>query len=122
MLFKRKQDTRINPQQVLCEEMKEAMHEYTQSLKEYYQHLSHDVDSGSPYAQMLLQAVEVHRQRYFTLRMQYEVHYGDVIDYQWKLTKFFKWRKETNIKCLFQQPQDRYTLMSSLVSPLPTKE
>lgn len=120
MLFKNKPQE-LNPRHLLYEDMKEAMQEYCKSLKNYYRHLEHDVDSGSPYSQMLLQEVEVHRHRYFNLRMQYEIHYGDVVGYQSKLLNFFKWRKETNTKCLFQQPHDQFTLMSSLDSQLPMK-
>jgi hypothetical protein len=121
MLIKKKLPVEKTPTALLYDEMKEALQNYSKHLKHYYAYLEEDVDSGSPYAQLLLQRVEVHRERYFKLRMQYEVHNGDPVDYRWKLTKFFKWRKENNIQCLAQNPYDKYTILSSLDSQLPTR-
>lgn len=111
MLLKRKI---VSNDTQLYTDLKESLKNYSEALKHYYRHVDEDMDGASPYAQMLMQQVEVYRQQYFKLRLEYEFHHGNPAQYYLNVFHFFKWGKENNIRCLFQQPQDKYTTVSSL--------
>lgn len=114
MLFRTKNHTQSQYQQELYLDMKESLQRYSGALRRYYDHLKEDVESTSSYAQFRLQEVEVYREQYFKARMLYEAEYGNVVEYQNRMNRFFSWRKENNVGCLFPKPYHQSMILSFL--------
>lgn len=100
--------------EILYMDMKEAMINYTKSLHVYQSYLKDDEDSASAQASLLFHQMEVYREQYYKLRVEYEALHGDLSSYSLKLQNFFAWTKEAKVRCLIQKPHDTYIMKSVL--------
>lgn len=111
-LFKREPQTE-DARSSLYNEMRASLEGYVSSMQEHNSYLEVETDSGSHHAQMLIHQAESYRTRYYQLRLQYEYTYGNVVEYQNRIDRYFRWANEHQVFLSIHQPHDEFTVNAS---------